>query len=291
MIVFWRWVYHMVLLESLVVASFIDIDLRIIPDGATVPAMAVGVLGGWFLGCVYIVPVWFQDTSLLTAVASISGGNSRFLPGTRVPPGSPRIPICTGWPLAWPACWWGGSGVARASHRPLGAQARGNGLRRRDPDGDDRELLGLAADADRFLSGARVPLAVVAARWVFRRDREIPYGPYLSLATLVVLISWKHIWPAAERVFSLGIFVPAMGLVMCVMLYLSLTVMQWTKRLLGFPDFEPEDKALWQSADQLFHFAGDNATGNGHADWRRPQWPGVGAARGSLFEQRWRQGR
>jgi len=134
-------------------------------------------------------------------------------------------------------------------------------------------------------------LVVVAALWLFRRDREIPYGPYLSLATLILLIGWKHIWPAAERVFSLGFFVPAMGLLMCALLYLSLQMMQWTKRLLGIPDFVPaEEETIWQSADQLFHFAGDNAD-HQRTGWRRPQWPGVSAGRGSLNEQRWRSGR
>jgi hypothetical protein len=71
---------------------------------------------------------------------------------------------------------------------------------------------------------------------------------------------------------------------------LSLQVMQWTKRLLGIPDFDPDEAEIWQSGDQLFHFAGDN-TDRQHASWTRPQWPGVGAARGSLFEQRWRNGR
>jgi hypothetical protein len=78
---------------------------------------------------------------------------------------------------------------------------------------------------------------------------------------------------------------------MCVLLFLSLQTMQWTKRLLGIPDYEPEaDQAdIWQSGDQLFHFAGDTTDGQ-HTAWPKSQWPGVGASRGSLFEQRWRDG-
>ncbi|HUE15962.1 MAG TPA: hypothetical protein VMR25_17455, partial [Planctomycetaceae bacterium] len=64
----------------------------------------------------------------------------------------------------------------------------------------------------------------------------------------------------------------------------------WTKRLLGIPDFDPDQAEIWQSGDQLFHFAGDNSD-HQHAAWNRPEWPGVGAGRGSLFEQRWRNGR
>ena len=86
MVCFWRWLYHMVLIEALVVATFIDFDLRIIPDGATLPAMAVGVLGGLLLGCVYIVPVWFQDINVLDAVASLSSTRVRqLIPASPVP--------------------------------------------------------------------------------------------------------------------------------------------------------------------------------------------------------------
>ena len=106
-----------------------------------------------------------------------------------------------------------------------------------------------------------------------------------------MIVGWRHIWPSAERVFALGLFVPAMGVVMCVLLFLSLLLMQGVKRLLGIPDYETEEPTdAWQSADQLFHFAGDNTDGQ-HTSWQRPQWPGVTAGRGSLFEHRWRDGR
>lgn len=292
MVVFWRWVYHMVLLESLVVASFIDLDLRIIPDGATLPAMAVGLAGGLLLGCVYIVPVWFQDVSLLDALASLSG--SRFhalVPRSPVPAWIGAHPHLHGLAVSLAGLIVGGGSVWMV--RIIGQWV----LKREAMGFGDVILmatigsfLGWQPTLVVFFLAPVCALVVVAALWLFRRDREIPYGPYLSLATLILLIGWKHIWPAAERVFSLGLFVPAMGLVMCALLYLSLQTMQWTKRLLGIPDFDPEEDELWQSGDQLFHFAGDNADGQ-HTAWQRPQWPGVGAGRGSLNEQRWRSGR
>ena len=88
----------MVLIESLVVATFIDFDLRIIPDGATLPAMAVGVLGGLLLGCVYIVPVWFQDINVLDTLASFPAAGCA--PSSRQLPcrlGSPPIRTGTAW--------------------------------------------------------------------------------------------------------------------------------------------------------------------------------------------------
>jgi leader peptidase (prepilin peptidase) / N-methyltransferase len=56
----WRYFYLMVLLEALVVATFIDFDRMIIPDGATLPAMAVGVAVGAAVPQVHLVPLWFQ---------------------------------------------------------------------------------------------------------------------------------------------------------------------------------------------------------------------------------------
>jgi len=60
-VVHWRYLYHIVLFEALLVATFIDFDHMIIPDGATLPAMAVGLIGGGVVGRLYLVPVWFQD--------------------------------------------------------------------------------------------------------------------------------------------------------------------------------------------------------------------------------------
>jgi hypothetical protein len=104
----------------------------------------------------------------------------------------------------------------------------------------------------------------------------------------VVILGWKDIWPRTERFFSLGLFVPAMAIVMCALLVLTLFITQWTKRLLGIPEYVPDEEwDIWESGDQLFHFSGGSGPSDG---WKRTQWPGVGAGRGSLFEQRWRNG-
>ena len=293
MLCFWRWLYHMVLIESLVVATFIDFDLRIIPDGATLPAMAVGVLGAALLGCVYIVPVWFQDINVLDALASLSSTRIRpLIPSSPVPHWIADHPHLHGLAASLAGLVVGGGSiwiVRIIGHFVIKREAMGFG---------DVILmatigsfLGWQPTLIVFFLAPLCALIVVAAFWIFRRDREIPYGPYLSLATLIVIVGWKHIWPPAERVFALGLFVPAMGIVMCVLLFLSLQLMQVTKRLLGIPDYDPEEPVdTWQSADQLFHYAGENVDGQ-HPNWHRPEWPGVTAGRGSIFEHRWRNGR
>jgi leader peptidase (prepilin peptidase)/N-methyltransferase len=289
MICFWRWLYHMVLIESLVVASLIDIDLRIIPDGATLPAMAVGVLGS-LLGCVYIVPVWFQDASLLHSLVDISGWIGPWLQGPPIPRWIAAHPHLHGLAVSVAGLIVGGGSVWLV--RILGQWV----LKREAMGFGDVILmatigsfLGWQPTLIVFFLAPVCALVVVAASWLFRRDREIPYGPYLSLATLVVILGWKQIWPQTERFFSFGLFVPAMGLVMCVMLFLTLQVTQWSKRLLGIVDEPIDEDDVWEPGDQLFHFLGTQ--GEGQRDgWKRTQWPGVGAGRGSLFEDRWRNG-
>jgi leader peptidase (prepilin peptidase)/N-methyltransferase len=289
MVCFWRWLYQMVLVESLVVASLIDFDRRIIPDGATLPAMAVGVLGS-LVGCVYIVPVWFQDASLLHTLVDVTGSRLSFM--TQGPP----MPH---WIAAHPH--WHGLAVSLAGLIVGGGSVWivriiGQWVLKREAMGFGDVILMAAIGSFLgwqptlivFFLAPLCALVVVAACWVFRRDREIPYGPYLSLATLVVILGWKQIWPEMERFFSLGLFVPVMAILMCALLFMTLQLTQLSKRLLGIPDYPAEEELdVWDSADQLFHYSG----GVGRSDgWKRAQWPGVGAGRGSLVEQRWRNG-
>ncbi len=289
MVCFWRWLYHMVLVESLVVASLIDFDRRIIPDGATLPAMTVGLLGS-LVGCVYIIPVWFQDAGMVHTLVDVTG--SRFAPWLSGPP----VPH---WIAVHPH--WHGLAVSLAGLVVGGGSVwivriLGQWVLKREAMGFGDVILmatigsflGWQPTLIVFFLAPLCALIVVAAFWIFRRDREIPYGPYLSLAALVVILGWKDIWPRTERFFSLGLFVPAMAVVMCALLVLTLFITQWTKRLLGIPDYVPDDEwDIWESGDQLFHFSGGSGPSDG---WKRTQWPGVGAGRGSLFEQRWRNG-
>jgi len=53
---------------------------------------------------------------------------------------------------------------------------------------------------------------------VFRREREIPYGPFLCLAALVTIIEWRYVWEAIEPALAvLGGLVP-LFVVFCLVL-------------------------------------------------------------------------
>lgn len=53
-------------------------------------------------------------------------------------------------------------------------------------------------------------LALVAgiAQWLLLHDDAIPYGPFLCLATLVVIVCWADVWERLYPLLGLGWFVP-----------------------------------------------------------------------------------
>jgi leader peptidase (prepilin peptidase) / N-methyltransferase len=66
------------------------------------------------------------------------------------------------------------------------------------------------------------------------RDREIPYGPFLCLAALGILLCWSAVWDWASDRFEPGWLVPAVLLGCPVLLGLLLAMIQGAKRLFGY---------------------------------------------------------
>lgn len=76
------------------------------------------------------------------------------------------------------------------------------------------------------------PFAAIAfgiAQLVLRRDDVIPFGPYLSLAAIVVVVAWAPIWTWARPIFGLGALVPAMLVVCLALLGVMLTIWRFIK--------------------------------------------------------------
>ncbi len=290
-IVHWRYFYHMVLLESLVVASLIDFDLRIIPDASTLPAMAVGVVGAFALGRVYLVPVWFQEPQLLSPFQDLLPAWTHFaLTAERVPAWVGNYPHFHGLMVSLVGLIVGGGtvwAVRIIGFRILRQEAMGFG---------DVILmavigsfLGWQPTVVVFFLAPVCALAAVAACWIFRKHREIPYGPYLSLATLLVILGWQTIWPIAERVFSLGPVLLFVVLLMTVFLVLTLQLVQGIKRLMGIPLYPQLWSDEWTSADQLAHFSGETVD-EYFGRWRTEEWPGRDSGRGVQFDNIWKDG-
>jgi len=285
-----QFLYYLVMAEALLVATFIDFDRQIIPDGSTLPAMAVGVLGAFAIGDLHVWPVWFQSSATLQTLQHV-------------------LPEAMHWMLlgpdrpAWLAShphWHGlvsslagivaGGGAIQAV-RLVGFWAWG------------REVMGfgdviLMAMIGSFLGWQPTLLvffvapfcslvAVVISRQFFR-NAEIAYGPYLSLGAILVLLFWRPYFSHFEGWFSLGLLIVVQAAIMLVLLVASLILVRAVKRALGMQDFA-EEELDWRSSDQLAFYANkDFEAGRGNQLPRA--WPGVAAGQGRQFVDRWRQG-
>ena len=75
-------------------------------------------------------------------------------------------------------------------------------------------------------------MRISGGRW----HREIPYGPFLCLGAMTVLIFWADLWMQFEDLFGMGWLVPAfvvaMGPLMAAVLAL-LQLIKWLVRTAG----------------------------------------------------------
>jgi hypothetical protein len=133
-------------------------------------------------------------------------------------------------------------------------------------------------------------VAVALPQWFFRRDHELPYGPYLALGTLLLLVSARWVWPWFDtRIFAMGPLLVPMGLFMAFSLAGMLFVWQAVKKRLGLaaPEPDPMQDGQWLAGDQLVYLAGE-CNDDRQGQWRRPEWPGRPAGRGQIHYETWR---
>lgn len=288
-----RYAMHIAMICCLIVATFIDFELRIIPDGSTVPMMLLGLFVSTVFGQIYLVPLWFQDASVVTTLRSVAPDWLRpLIFSWDCVPFAMQHPHVHGFLVSLAGLTVGAGTVwlvRLAGFWVLRQEAMGFG---------DVVLMAMVGSvigwqpvtAVFFLAPVLAIFAAVFA-WITRREREIPYGPWLSLATLLVLLGWPVFWPLAERIFDMGPFVPMMAVLMFVSLITSLQLIQLVKRLLGFSTGPPADSGEigWASADHLTFYNSerpDEQTGQ----WDRPLWPGCRAGQGSASHHQWRFG-
>jgi prepilin signal peptidase PulO-like enzyme (type II secretory pathway) len=88
-------------------------------------------------------------------------------------------------------------------------------------------FLGWQAGLMVFFLGPFFGLVSGLAQWVFHRDPEIPYGPFLCLAALTVVLRWPDFWAFGRELFVLGWIIPATLLVTVVLMGLMLSVWHW----------------------------------------------------------------
>jgi leader peptidase (prepilin peptidase)/N-methyltransferase len=298
-----RYAVHLVFVVTLIVATFIDIDLRIIPDTVTLPAMAVGVFMNWLLGQVYIVPVWYQTPAMKSAAdlfgmllhgfvppAFVPNWFSHALPAAGVPAWIAAHPHLHGLCLSLAGIIVGGGviwAIRIAGEWALKREAMGFG---------DVVLvamigsfLGWQATVALFLLSLILALVVTIPLWLIWRDQELPYGPYLSLGALLLLLFGRRLWPWFDtQVFAMGPLLLPVALFLAVSLAGLLAGWRRVQRLLGWaPPAEPEFIEGWLPGDQLMYLACESVDDR-QGQWPRCEWPGRLAARGQAQHHTWR---
>ncbi|GIW88610.1 MAG: type 4 prepilin-like proteins leader peptide-processing enzyme [Isosphaeraceae bacterium] len=178
--------YHAILIVLLVIATFIDYDYYLIPDSVTVTGMVLGLgLGTLFPG------VRPEPVGAATALEGLTQG---------------LLGWAVGGGVVWVVRWLGGL-VFRREAMGFGDVTLlamiGSFL------GWQAALLTFFLAPFFGLAHVLVRLCRLAAQRLLRRpptgaDREIPFGPYLSLAALTLMLGWPWIWPGwAKRLFQM----------------------------------------------------------------------------------------
>ena len=287
-----RVIFHLILIEALLVASLIDWDEMIIPDSVTLPPMVLAVISAPLFGKFWLVPVWIQDPSLLRSVTAFFTGKWKPIgAATLVPPWISDHPQLHALAVSVAGLLVGGGviwGIRLIGHAALRREAMGFG---------DVVLMAMVGAfigwqptvvAIFLAASLSVPLILCTrlAAW----DREIPFGPFLSIGTLVTLLGWKWIWPRVEMYFSLGVMLPVVVAIFAVGLFVLLLLIRIIK---GWFGWLPPDDGLyeeWTSADHLFHFSGE-LVDRQQGQWRRDSWPGESSGRGQSQWEQWRKPR
>jgi leader peptidase (prepilin peptidase)/N-methyltransferase len=180
------WFYHALLVALLVAATFIDYDLTIIPDEITVPGMIIGIGLGALLPEIRPVPALrhtHMDGLVVGVVGLVVGGGltelfrrggSLLLGREAMGFGDVTLMAMIGAFLGWQAA------VLTFFIGPFFGLAHA--------------LWKLAAYVGKRLGGGQLKST----------DREIPFGPYLSMAAVGLVLSWPWLWPnwAEKTIFG-----------------------------------------------------------------------------------------
>lgn len=187
----WRLLYHYALIALLVAATTIDYDQYLIPDQITIPGTILGVAAATCVGNMQLMQVWVDWNQLHP------------IEGPYIPLWIKHHPYLHG--LAFSVSGLvAGAGItwlARAvSQWVLGVEALGFG---------DVTLMAMIGS---FLGWQPVicvfllaplcgSLIAVTLRLISGR-RALPYGPYLSLSAVIVLLNWRLLWERTREIFG-----------------------------------------------------------------------------------------
>ncbi|MHB1561599.1 MAG: prepilin peptidase [Isosphaeraceae bacterium] len=176
--------YHAIFLSLLVAATFIDFDLMMIPDQITVTGMVVGLAMG---------TAWPGIRPAPSGAATHLGGFLAGLGGLIVGAGlTQTIRAAAGFVFRREAMGLGDVTLLGMIGAFMGWQAAVLAFFL-------AAFLGLVPAAWKLLNYLR---KWIGGGQLSSSDREIPYGPYLSMAAALLLFAWPYAWSGwAEGLF------------------------------------------------------------------------------------------
>ena len=187
----WRLLYHYALIAFLLAATTVDFDQYLIPDQITLSGAIVGIAAATCLGNMQLMQIWVDWNQVDPIEGPYIPEWIKFHPHWHGLAHS-LAGLATGAGITW---------LARLiSKWVLGIEALGFG---------DVTLMAMIGS---FLGWQPVifvfllaPLCgiVVAVTLRLLHGRiVIPYGPFLSAATILVLLTWRRLWTSTREVFG-----------------------------------------------------------------------------------------
>lgn len=249
-------VYHALLFGFLVVATFIDWDLMIIPDSVTVPGMVVGVLLGtfWYVE-LHPVALWVPQSSASPHAFELLHRQrwEAFFGGVD------RVPAWAEWFRATFAnhWWWNWNRYLGFATGLVGLLIGGGSVwivRFIYSAVIGKEAIGfgdvtLMAMIGAFLGWQSVILAFclapVSAMFVglpgllFRGRGMLAFGPHLAIGALLCIVFWQRIWSETRFLFYNIEFFMYFAAALAAMLAIVALLVDWAKRLLQRVLFRP----------------------------------------------------
>jgi leader peptidase (prepilin peptidase)/N-methyltransferase len=178
-----RMAYHLVLVALLVIATFIDYDLYVIPDSVTVPGMVVGLGVGVLAPWVRPEPAYAE-----TALGGLAAGLIGWAAGGGL---VWAVRLVFGFVFRREAMGFGDVTLLAMIGAFLGWQAAVFTFFLAPFFGLGVAAWKLVRIAGKNLVGAKTTAA----------DHEMPFGPYLSMAALALLLAWPWFWGGWARGF------------------------------------------------------------------------------------------
>ncbi len=247
----WRLLFQFLLIAFLVAATVVDLEFYLIPDAITLTGAVVGVTMATAVGYLQLVPLWVDWNQAIPGLAG------------------PYIPPWIKVHAHWHGAAWSLTGLAvgagmtwivrEAASRVMGQEALGLG----DVTlmGMIGSFLGWQAVVFVFLLAPPCALLVGLAVRLSSGRTYVPYGPYLSVAAVVVLYSWKWLWTPTQAIFGDLVTLALLGSAALVSLVILLGLVR-LYRLIPVDRPEVRETADAKSADDDEHSAGadENST-------------------------------